>query len=240
MSNLREEKEQLYAVIDAIDAKDTEALTKLLEDGFDPNKPPADPNKVPVLCFAARKGYVPIVKVLVEHGADLGVSNGIGITPLMEAVSKKSKARVKMIKYLLDSGADVNQLTTRDDDVRIALNFAAQDNFVEAAKLLVERGSQIDVGVSDTNFDDPTPIYTPLHMAVMYNHPEMVALLLGAGANPNVGKDRKSYNENPLDIAARKGFKEAVELLLKAGAKAEEPFLAPATMKKLARMKLDV
>lgn len=57
----------------------------------------------------------------------------------------------------------------------------------------------------------------PLTRAVMYAHPEVVAVLLKHGDDPNT-MDVAALNESPLRLASRGGKTEIVRLLLEAGA----------------------
>ncbi|OXB73525.1 UNVERIFIED_CONTAM: hypothetical protein H355_012492 [Colinus virginianus] len=64
---------------------------------------------------------------------------------------------------------------------------------VEAAEVLLEFGA-------DLSFEDPVTYYTPLHMAVLRNQPDMVELLARHGADIN-RRDR-IHKSSPLDLAS--------------------------------------
>jgi len=57
---------------------------------------------------------------------------------------------------------------------------------------------------------------TPLHIASHYGHVEVVRLLLGHGADPNVCDDD---GRTPSDIASRNGWLGIVQLLSEYGTK---------------------
>lgn len=108
-----------------------------------------------------------------------------------------------------------------------ALMFAliiSADNVPEAEKvieLIVDAGG-------DVNFQDPHQ-QTALMRAVKVNKPRQVTFLLAKGADPNACAKPEiglfgnkfvftEWEDTPLIIAAREGFRDIVKLLLKAGA----------------------
>ena len=84
-----------------------------------------------------------------------------------------------------------------------ALIWAAKNNLLAIAKLLLDRG--VDVNERDLLGN------TPLHAAVKY--PEMVDLLIGKGAYVN---SQNFLGETPLHFAVK--YKKTVEILLAKGA----------------------
>jgi ankyrin repeat protein len=79
---------------------------------------PAGGSKTPLL-YAARAGDLASTKLLVEHGAQLELADGNGVTPLLEAILNGSAFRVKregrtdhlpVANVLLDAGANVNAM----------------------------------------------------------------------------------------------------------------------------------
>ncbi|MDP6795652.1 MAG: ankyrin repeat domain-containing protein [Verrucomicrobiota bacterium] len=89
---------------------------------------------------------------------------------------------------------------------------AASDGDVEAVEAHI---------AAETNLDDKHSTgYAPLHYAVMKTWPEVVALLLEAGADPDV---TNSQAKTPLDLAISGSKEEIIDLLLEAGALVEAP-----------------
>ena len=90
---------------------------------------------------------------------------------------------------------------------RTALHVAALNNNTEFAKLLLERGAEIDVRDESNK--------TPLHAAAFNNSTEAAKLLLERGAKIEA---KDVSNNTPLHHAAFKNSTEAVKLLLERGA----------------------
>jgi ankyrin repeat protein len=107
---------------------------------------------------------------------------------------------------LLDAGAHVD---ARSPDGFTPLQLAAYFGAPAAAALLIERGAHVDAVA-----DNPQQV-TALHAAVAGRHPEVVRLLLAAGAQPDA---RQHGGWTPLLAAAQHGDAEMVEALLDAGA----------------------
>lgn len=96
------------------------------------------------LVWAAKSGRVAIIPLLVERGADVNASPYQG-TPLMWAASNGWSATVE---WLLDHGADVNRRAGfGGSDVRgvTALHVAARGGQLAMARLLVERGADVEI-----------------------------------------------------------------------------------------------
>jgi cytochrome c len=107
---------------------------------------------------------------------------------------------VAQIELLLSQGADINQGV-----LGTPLYFAIDADHAEAAKLLIERGA--DVNKQST-------LGAPLHAASARGMTYTVALLLDRGADLHLQWQQMT----PLHIAARNGRLEVVRLLLDRGA----------------------
>ncbi|KAI9647119.1 hypothetical protein NHQ30_005121 [Ciborinia camelliae] len=91
-----------------------------------------------------------IVKLLLEHGADAGLRNKKGQTPL-HLVTKDTA----LMELLLANGAGLNDA---DADGNTALHFAASNlRYIEAVRFLISRGADLHARNSQGN--------TPLHEA---------------------------------------------------------------------------
>ena len=101
-----------------------------------------------------------------------------------------------MVQHLLDKGANVNSCSP--------LSTAAGNGHAEIARLLIEKGADVNNGWQSDS---------PLHHAAKQNHTDMVTLLLTVDADPD-GAGRG----DPLWIAAYRGYDDVVLQLLAAGA----------------------
>jgi ankyrin repeat protein len=132
-------------------------------------------------------------------------------TPLMWAAYHND---VRMIRLLLEHGADPNQSTYFGNP----LSHACWNDGFEAAALLIDRGAHV-------NARDMVADFTPLHWAAGNEslRPHLVHLLLGSGADPNtVGGDPAGaiglVSETPRSIAEKRGRTAIVDALAAAGA----------------------
>jgi len=129
-----------------------------------------------------------ILKLLLDHGADVNVQDKWGYTPLYWACLH---GQTKAVRLLLSHGADVN---IRDEGDRTPLHAACLSGCAPVIQALLKGG--VDVNAQDKYGD------TPLHRATAGAYDEAVGILLQAGADPNA---RNSVHETPLRIAGNSG-----------------------------------
>jgi len=122
-----------------------------------------------------------------------------GKRPIHAAVLKD---RVKTVKFLIESQADVN-LTTRSSNT--PLHLAAKKGNKALVKMLLE--AKAEVNVLNSHY------VTPLHLAIESGFPEVVDLLCQKGAAVH-GSGRKDSSDKPLHLAASTGKLESVVSLL--------------------------
>jgi hypothetical protein len=110
---------------------------------------------------AAQSGDMPLLKLLLEHGADPGINTDTGVTPLMvasgigwvEGVTYEwsPQQTLDVVKMLIELGNDVNARDTTEG--RTALMGAAHKGRTDVITALVEHGAKLDtrdVGSRDT------------------------------------------------------------------------------------------
>jgi len=83
------------------------------------------------------------------------------------------------------------------------LHVAAAKGHVDVARLLLERGA--DVNAKESVYDA-----TPLHIAALYGHADVARLLLEHGANPSI---RDKDGGTPLDVAREEGHEEVARVI---------------------------
>jgi cytochrome c len=112
------------------------------------------------------------------------------------------KGDVAAIAAALDTGANVNE----SDGTATPLYYAVRRGHFEAAKLLIERGADVNM---------PSALGAlPLAPAAGRGKIEFIKLLLDHGANPNSVID----SETVLHIAVKRGCLDCVKALVEAGA----------------------
>ena len=132
-------------------------------------------------------------KAFIDGGANINISDGHGYTPLHYAVENNQTENVQL---LISKNADIN---ARNNSGQNPLDIAVERNHKDILELLVANGAE------------PSSIFT----AVCIGDLASVKVFLEEGVNVNA-KDPRS--RTALHIAARKGYREVVELLLEHGA----------------------
>jgi hypothetical protein len=149
-------------LLEAVRKGDAVRVKALLAQGVDVNA--KSPYGATGLFFAADRGNVEIVKILLDHGANVNVKDTFyGATALSWATEKD---RWDVIKLLLGKGA-----TAGADDV---LTAAVEKGNAEIVKAVLERKDAIPAET----------LSIALATAMKDNHPEIAELLKQAGVNP--------------------------------------------------------
>jgi ankyrin repeat protein len=127
------------------------------------------------LHWAAARGHLKTVQILLAAGADPDSSSASGETPLASAACIGSH---EVVQLLLDHGARVD--TREDQSGLTALHRAAESGDKETIKLLLAKGADVNVKESRNGKQ-----CTPLHLAAEEGRKDAVEALLSAGANIN-------------------------------------------------------
>lgn len=179
------------ALLDAAEAGDSEAVTRLIQRHADVNVKGYDGHTP--LHHAAEKGHAGVVQALIQAGAHLNIQDEDKRTPVDMAIWQ---SHADIVKLLVDSGADV--------DLRVAVYLGD----AEAVKRLLDEGKPV-------NGQDWLR-RTALHYAVARGHANIAEILLASGADVNA--DGGHNDDAPLHIAAETGRKDLAELLIAGGA----------------------
>ena len=187
---------------------------------------------------AVFQGHLAVVRVLLEHGADV---NGVGRDekdPALLIAVKRHPTRLDMLGYLINAGAHIDMQNKKGIT---ALMKASSRGHLEVVELLLEKGATIDqesnagwtaltkasahgrcevvrlllVKGAEIDRRDQDNGYTALSEAIMGNYPEAVELLLTKGAEINLCTEDGC---SPVMLASLNGNREVVELLLAKGA----------------------
>ncbi|KAJ5283335.1 hypothetical protein N7505_001315 [Penicillium chrysogenum] len=191
------------------------------------------------LYSASVNGHTDIVRLLLDHGANVDCRNQSGWTPINAAADE---GFLEIVELLIEKGADFEIPTSWG---RTALYNASMNGHTEIVRLLLDHGANVDCQnqsgwtpinaaadegfleivelliVKGADFEIPTSWgRTALYNASMNGHTEIVRLLLDHGANVDC---RNQSGWTPINAAADEGFLEIVELLIEKGADFEIP-----------------
>ena len=125
--------------------------------------------------------------------------------------SAAAKGDVKTLKDMLDSGADVNDISIAATVWGTPLHFASNYCQTGAVKLLLEKGVDVNIAAGNVR-------YTALRFAANNGCNEVVKLLLDKGAEIDA---RDRFGDTPVMWAAARGQSATVKLLIERGADAD-------------------
>jgi ankyrin repeat protein len=211
---------------------DAEKTRLLLERGAEVNAK-SENGRTPLLIAADRFGSAPVVKLLLEKGADPSVKSSSifgDITPLTEAARAGDAEAMRM---LIARGANPKSAGP------LALHFAMRANCAQCADMLIPALDQKEISMAsnflappfgdglatkvlldrgaDANTRDPEGRTTLMLAAASdYLPVETVKTLINKGADIQA---RSLAGQTALDLAQQRGDTAVVDLLVKAGAK---------------------
>nr|XP_036670832.1 protein TANC2 isoform X7 [Drosophila suzukii] len=167
----------------------------------------------PILCIAAHEGILPMVSLLLEFGADVGLTNSQGCTPLILAAMR---GHCDVVRPLVAAGSSLGQL---DITQRCALVHAARMGHLSVVKYLLAcdwspRPHSQDVTRS-------VALQQALIGAAAQAHCKILEDLLDLNESEfdlDVNGMEPSSGELALTAAARHGCVDVVGILLSRGA----------------------
>ena len=187
----------------------------LKAEGLDVNEVFGD-GATPLLVVSIR-GFAEVVKVLLNAGADPDKLCVQGHhpdgTPLLYSAlwlscSKVREGQVSVVKELLRGNASVD---LADQDGATALVLACESGFVEAVRMLIEAGANVDV-----TYTLQGSVWTLLSVAS--KRVDIVKELIKGGADVNA---EAADGQTPLVFASRYGRADVIKVLIKAGAEVD-------------------
>jgi ankyrin repeat protein len=209
------------ALVEAVKRNEISTVRDLLRRRVDVNIPDRD-GSTPLL-WAAHLGHHELLTLLLASGADVKVANAYGVTPLYEASTQGNAA---IVDQLLRAGADPNDSVQLGETPIMA---AARTSSVETVTLLASRGA-------DVNARGGGQGQTALMRALAVDQTAIAKVLVDLGADvttpsrastlphrnfsrePRIAVNHLTGGFTPLMFAARQGNRDAVHILLAAGA----------------------
>ena len=165
------------------------AVNLLLKKGADPHK--IDDFGRQALHYAIEAGQESMVRVLIDHGGIQHVTAGRMLNNMSLHLAV-SKANLTIIEMILKAGADTNEQNWSGDTALHELIRRQPTHLAQIVGLLMKFGAQVNMGNNEAN--------TPLHFAVLFGRPEVVQMLLDAGADPLLAD---VYGETAMDMARK-------------------------------------
>ena len=207
------------SLLELASAGQTQAALELIARDTDVNQAQLDGTTA--LHWAVYYDDEDLVRRLIRRDADVTARNEFGATPLSQAAIIGNP---DVIKMLLNAGADADE---KGADDQTALMILARTSNVEAAEILIKAGA-------DVNAVEKWRGQTALMWAAAQKQPEMTALLLEHGADPDIQSlpnnwERQVTAEPRMKVlpaggltallyASREGCTECTRLLIEAGA----------------------
>jgi ankyrin repeat protein len=188
------------------------AVRLMLDLGFDIGSPRTSPRWAQgetALHAAARRGYLDMVKLLVERGAPLEAAHRSGATPLDVA---------------LQSLVDQSEWTPNEYTVAIAVALLAAgaridaENLTLAAAVCLDRTEDVARLLPEASAEDR---HIALEAAAFNGKVPGIRTLLGAGSDANAYNRQVQYHATALHNAVCSGSLEAVQALVEAGARVD-------------------
>ena len=192
-------------LVTAAAEQDSAEVRRLLAEGADANAARAD--GATALLWAAHWDDLESADRLLAAGADVNAADDHGVTPLERAAENAS---LPMVRRLVEAGANVNASQASG---LTPLMTAARTGSTDVVRLLVGQGADVNAVTGETRS-------SALMWAVSEPHPEIVDLLLEAGADPHLSTVK---GFTPLMFAARNGDIVTAEALIAAGVDVNEP-----------------
>ena len=185
------------SLFEAILSQDLSKIQELIDRGYDVNEQHWNiAEGLTPLIQAINLGRVEVVRILLEVGADVHLSQYAEDTPLGLATSLNN---LDIVKLLLKAGANPNNGGVGGDPLERAVEMGS----VDLVKTLIEAGANI--------YRQSEGSRTLLMIAAADGHIEIVKILIKAGAVINFADED---GETALDKARFNGHQEVLNYLL--------------------------
>ena len=178
-------------------------VKKLLADGVNVDSKDFSNNHETPLMYAAMRGHLEVVKLLIENKADFEYKDAHKENALYKACEF---GRLEIVKFLIEIGANIHCECTSHNIT--PLSCASRSGHPKVVEFLLQNGA--DVNCLEYH------MVTPLYRASENGHVETSELLIKNGADVNFQGTKIKFTA--LHVASQVGHYEVVKLLLKHGA----------------------
>ena len=177
---------------------DVEAVRALLDQGVGVNTAAGD--GMTALHWASERGHEAIVEILIAASADVEARTRIGAYTPLHLASREGHTSI--VELLLEAGGKVDAVTTSSGVTPLHLAASAVGG-EDAVAALLARGADPDAREASAG-------QTPLMFAAAADRPEAIAMLLEAGAKPDLNTEVIDVlSSMALDREATKRFRES-------------------------------
>ncbi len=145
-----------------------------------------DPNQKIPLIGAILTGDITEVRHILSTGADVDANNS-GYTVLYRAISAHHEDACKVVRVLLEAGADPNKKQGTPYSETTPLGLAVGDNLTSIVELLLKGGANVDSAYA-------------LHIAAKRGNPEILRMLIEHGGNVRLAEPDHALEELPIDV----------------------------------------
>jgi|GEM_PF-1602231 len=149
---------------------------------------------------AAFKGYLDIIKNLIEKDCTFSEQDEEGLTPLHHALSQ---GHLDVATLLIEKGFNIN---AQNKEGLTPLHYSLREGHLDIATLLIEKGCILSA--------QDNKGLTPLHYALREGHLDIANLLIEEGCDINA---KSASQSTPLHEAAFKGYLEIIKYLIEEG-----------------------
>jgi ankyrin repeat protein len=200
-------------------AGDVAKVRLLLDQGAQVNKA-SRLGRTPLLVAAETSGALETVRLLLQKGADVNVADSLGFTPLIAAAYVDN---IAVAKLLIEKTASLNAKTSAGQTGTALMGVASNGN-LELTRLLLAHHADLNaVSADDSGKVKNGPVafgrLTALHFAAASASPEVVRLLLDAGA-PVDPRDVRGMTPLMVAVSTDRPNVDIVKTLLAKGADA--------------------
>ena len=189
-------------------------IGSLVEHGADANT--QGKNNTTALHLASKYGRPSVVRVLLNHGANISAKNDQGQTLIHQLAGADNwigSDSLAVAQLLLENNLDVN---AQDKDHNTPLHLACEHKSVNIVRVLTDHGAIVDM----VNMQGQTPLHVLAKHIFAFGSPpleDIVRILLERGANVNT---RDKDNATPLHLVFSTHESSIAPILLDGGANA--------------------